>query len=141
MMSDQNLAALFTWQPPTPAESRQYRRDNDADLWRLIREARTEMWIHGPQTQYRNADGSPLSSAGWWGPKQIVRNAITKRAGHFGCELCGCTRSREFHHLHYRCVGWELPRDLLRLCRRCHHRQHFRPHWIRYVEGLPVVLP
>lgn len=40
------------------------------------------------------------------------------------CEDCGCSAELELHHLHYRTVGFEIPTDLMALCRACHKGRH-----------------
>ena len=40
------------------------------------------------------------------------------------CSVCGLRHSLDVHHLSYDRMGYELPSDLLILCRDCHEAQH-----------------
>ena len=52
----------------------------------------------------------------------IVGLRVQARGG--GCEICRADVFLELHHLHYRSFGYEVPSDVMRLCRRCHAERH-----------------
>ena len=72
---------------------------------------------------------------GIWRPRALHRAVdhmirIRIQAGGGGCEACHADVPLELHHLHYRNFGYELPSDIVRLCRDCHEARH-------RVYGLP----
>lgn len=79
-----------------------------------------------------------LQSEQWWSRRRLMY-AWTNWA----CEFCGdhgC--GLHIHHLHYRTLGRETPRDLLCLCEDCHTKAHWdmsqdqREAYQRIVESL-----
>ena len=52
----------------------------------------------------------------------LVGLRVQARGG--GCELCHADVPLDLHHLHYRSFGYEVPFDVMRLCRRCHAERH-----------------
>lgn len=60
-----------------------------------------------------------LKSPQW----QTVRDAALKRANH-QCEKCKSGKNLEVHHITYKRLGYELPEDLIVLCKDCHENVH-----------------
>jgi hypothetical protein len=100
-----------------------------ADLERLASAAVCEIhgfltvaapvWIPGarrPQALHRAVD-------------HMIRIRIQATGG--GCEACHKPAPLELHHLHYQNFGYELPFDVVRLCRDCHLRRHRMVGWPR----------
>lgn len=72
---------------------------------------------------------APHWAPGAWRPcalhravDHIIRVRIQAAGG--GCEACHEPVPLDLHHLHYRNFGYELPSDVVRLCRDCHLRRH-----------------
>jgi hypothetical protein len=71
-----------------------------------------------------------------WKPKMWHRNSgrmfrpvntlIRRRmkASGYGCEMCHRNESLDTHHLHYRSFDYEMPEDVMYLCRGCHSHRH-----------------
>jgi hypothetical protein len=64
-----------------------------------------------------------------WRPRPLHRAVaylidfrIQSRGG--GCEICHADVHLDPHHLHYRSFGYEVPSDVMRLCRSCHKQRH-----------------
>lgn len=65
-----------------------------------------------------------LRSEEWW-HRRLLMYAFTRWA----CEWCGAeNQGLHVHHVHYRTLGRETPRDLLVLCERCHAEVHDDSH-------------
>lgn len=60
-----------------------------------------------------------LKSPQW----QTVRDAALKRAN-YQCEKCKSAKNLEVHHITYKRLGYELPEDLIVLCKDCHENVH-----------------
>ena len=60
-----------------------------------------------------------LKSPQW----QSVRDAALKRAN-YQCEKCKSAKNLEVHHITYKRLGYELPEDLIVLCKDCHENVH-----------------
>jgi hypothetical protein len=60
-----------------------------------------------------------LRSDGW----KLRRQPALDRAGGF-CEDCGARSRLEVHHLTYKRIGSERPKDLVAVCERCHGVRH-----------------
>lgn len=60
-----------------------------------------------------------LKSPQW----QTVRGAALKRAN-YQCEKCKSAKNLEVHHITYKRLGYELPEDLIVLCKDCHENVH-----------------
>ena len=55
--------------------------------------------------------------------ERLVDLRVARGGG--GCEICHGARAQlDLHHLHYRSFGYEVPSDVIRLCRRCHNERH-----------------
>jgi 5-methylcytosine-specific restriction endonuclease McrA len=69
-------------------------------------------------------DKTYYNSTQW---KVFREKILTER--NFTCEICSihhpkATQKLEVHHKHYNSVGFEIPKDVLCLCRRCHRLVH-----------------
>jgi hypothetical protein len=67
----------------------------------------------------------------------LVDRRIEARGG--GCELCHAGVHLDLHHLHYRSFGFEIPSDVMKLCRACHmrrHRAYGYPRDVRWQNGM-----
>jgi hypothetical protein len=60
-----------------------------------------------------------LRSAAWQ-----RRAAACKRRARWRCALCNTVGPLNAHHRTYERLGFELPSDLIALCRYCHARHH-----------------
>lgn len=60
-----------------------------------------------------------LKSPQW----QTVRDAALKRAN-YQCEKCKSAKNLQVHHITYKRLGYELPEDLIVLCKDCHENVH-----------------
>jgi 5-methylcytosine-specific restriction endonuclease McrA len=63
--------------------------------------------------------------SGWYSIPRVTQKMVRRRS-RGSCEDCRKRKPLEFHHLHYRSVGRELPEDLAHLCRECHHHRHWK---------------
>jgi 5-methylcytosine-specific restriction endonuclease McrA len=50
-------------------------------------------------------------------------SAARKRAG-YRCQRCHANARLDVHHKTYARLGYELPKDLIALCRPCHETEH-----------------
>ena len=50
--------------------------------------------------------------------------SFIRKSRNFKCEKCKSSKNLEVHHLHYKTLFKEKPRDLLLLCRDCHSKEH-----------------
>lgn len=60
-----------------------------------------------------------LRSAAW-----KVRATMMRDIAQHRCEDCGQPERLQIHHLTYKTLGRENPRDLIALCDRCHQEAH-----------------
>ena len=63
----------------------------------------------------------------WW--KEFKKLLIEERGNR--CEQCNMVKPLDGHHLTYERLGYELPKDVVLLCRNCHvkiHSDKKKPH-------------
>jgi hypothetical protein len=102
-----------------------FRGDVDAYIERRVIDAARA--VHGFLTcgalAWRPKMWHPLSGDLHRAVERLVNLRIQARGG--GCENChDKNASLDLHHLHYRSFGYEVPSDVMRLCRRCHAERH-----------------
>ena len=69
-----------------------------------------------------------------WGPGVWRPRALHRAVAHLirlrlqasggGCEICHADVTLDIHHLNYRSFGYEIPADVMPLCRTCHLERH-----------------
>lgn len=70
-------------------------------------------------TEHKEAYLIYLNSPEW----KAKREQILKRRGN-KCRACKSTENLHLHHITYARLGFELPKDLVILCKICHEKVH-----------------